>query len=498
MRTRRVSLLLALAALSACSSSDINAPAGRGFALQNARASFASSLVSTKVKYKNAGVKPTKVQVGPASIEVRAIYGRDGTTLLEVTTGNFEDGTHTGAITRTLIKPPNNAKILTFNNLVNDGYWSTTLTGFQPGDVVDVQATVIPDGSHRPYVLNGLAPIALRPDVEVVSVTAPTEALRDAGVIISAALHERNGQVGARGDCALYVDGVRVDAAPGIWIDAGDMVSCMFLHSFAAAGRHDLTVNFENETPDDWDTANNSASASILINTTIASNSVRSEETQEVRDYARITTSVVSERYVTHDDQHWSEVVYNGADAAIWTSPLQLIDVNLSVDGAAVHTASLVPLGDVEFGPPTARVRCGFYSSSWESGTMCVTQDAAHPSTTFNYFLRTGSITNLSSTFTCVLLIFDCREEHSSSFFQYAYPSALGLTTGSTFGFGLRFHDGDGVKHIVDRSVAISGFSLDLSTPESCFADILTLKIVCETTIVHGRRAVANDFWTAP
>ena len=63
----------------------------------------------------------------------------------------------------------------------------------------------------------------------------------------------------------LIVDGVAVDRATGIWVDAGDVVSCAFLYAFTTTGSHGVTVRVEGVAPGDWDTANNEASGTIAI-----------------------------------------------------------------------------------------------------------------------------------------------------------------------------------------------------------------------------------------
>jgi hypothetical protein len=61
-------------------------------------------------------------------------------------------------------------------------------------------------------------------------------------VNISAIVSEGNGDVGARADCVLYVDGAAVDRAKGIWVDAGDAVTCAFTYTFTDPGTHDVEI----------------------------------------------------------------------------------------------------------------------------------------------------------------------------------------------------------------------------------------------------------------
>jgi hypothetical protein len=63
----------------------------------------------------------------------------------------------------------------------------------------------------------------------------------------------------------LYVEGVAVDRAAGIWVDAGGSVSCAFRHTFTRAGGHFVKVALESQSPADYDASNNSAQRWIGI-----------------------------------------------------------------------------------------------------------------------------------------------------------------------------------------------------------------------------------------
>jgi hypothetical protein len=76
---------------------------------------------------------------------------------------------------------------------------------------------------------------------------------------------ELNGDVGARADCVLYVNGNATDRATRVWLDAGDVVGCFFTHRFESLGVHAVNVQLENVTPGDWDRGNNQASAAIEV-----------------------------------------------------------------------------------------------------------------------------------------------------------------------------------------------------------------------------------------
>jgi hypothetical protein len=133
------------------------------------------------------------------------------------------------------------------------------------GQPLEVQANVRGIDEHRTDVVTVRDAVRARPDLAVASVTAPQTVTRNMLVNIAAVLAELNGDAGARADCVLYADEVEVDRAEGIWVDAGDEVSCAFTHVFDTLGTRTLRVAALSVTPGDWDEANNSATASIKV-----------------------------------------------------------------------------------------------------------------------------------------------------------------------------------------------------------------------------------------
>jgi hypothetical protein len=105
----------------------------------------------------------------------------------------------------------------------------------------------------------------LRPDISVDRILAPTQARIQMPIQISAVISENNGDVGARADCVLAVDGVDVGRANGIWVDAGRSVSCVFNHIFATAGAKQLAVRAISVNPGDWNASNNTFTQAITI-----------------------------------------------------------------------------------------------------------------------------------------------------------------------------------------------------------------------------------------
>lgn len=229
----------------------------------------ASTFHPNSEKYSDAGAKPATGRSGSASLEGRALLGKDGTTLLEVTTGSFENGTVRGELRKVQLKVLTTSDVLQFTDNVNGlsaGYWSTEFQGLARNQRIQVQGNVGGVDGNRTDVVTITALVKRRPDLTVNAVTVPAQALLGARVNVAATVSELNGDVGARATCVLSVDGASVlDQANGIWVDAGHTVSCAFQTTFTTLGVHQVQVYITGVSPAEWDTSNNSASTSIEI-----------------------------------------------------------------------------------------------------------------------------------------------------------------------------------------------------------------------------------------
>ena len=229
-----------------------------------------SSLFSNAVKYRDAGAKPATGRSGSASIESRALLGKDGVTLVELTTGILDDpGTPPGQIVKVQTKlfSPDNGKTVTTNDKVVDGkgYWSESYAGLLRNGTVQTQANVRGIDPERTDVVTTTNLVKLRPDVAALQVSGPARAYTGTLVEFVALIAEHNRDVGARAACVLFVDDAEVARGSGIWVDAGSSVSCAFRTTFATTGTKTVRVDVSGVTPGDWDPANNSASTTIEV-----------------------------------------------------------------------------------------------------------------------------------------------------------------------------------------------------------------------------------------
>jgi hypothetical protein len=334
-------------------------------------------LVPNTTKYKDAGAKPATGRSGSASLEVRALRGQNKTDV-EITTGQLDSSsTPPGKLDKVQIKVLGAKGTL----IANDNYKKTA----QPGGYakysydwaarnlgVQVQANVSGIDGSRNDVVTVSTTVKLRPDLTVRNLQNPRVAQINQPVVISAIVAELNRDTGARANCALKVDGVVVDAAHGIWIDAGDSVACEFTQIFHSTGIKQIEVEATSVAPADYDTSNNSVSGSIeILGAGVPIRYVMSAEDmtrdtvngehhyesyhyddQPEMDYTLETTSQTesSERMVTYQANM-------SFDDAV-TFPLR-VESSLTSDGQlALHDSQEMDV-TASFGDSTSQTNCG-------------------------------------------------------------------------------------------------------------------------------------------
>jgi hypothetical protein len=266
-RTTRALAAAALAlTLGACS--DVpTSPAARVFAAdQPARTTSSSgaTLIANTVKYRDNGGKPATGRSGSAALEAFALLGKYGQTDLEFgpVAADPSQGWVRGIMTHAKVKALDAEGRLMFQYNVNnlDAERQQTQVGsLARGQALQVQANVTGIDPHRTDVVTVTERVKLRPDLAVwVAMAAEVPAMQP--VPIFATVAELNGDVGAHANCSLIVDGRTVDWSYGVWVDAGDAVSCAFSQAFPP-GAHNVYVHVTGVEPGDWDEANNTSEA---------------------------------------------------------------------------------------------------------------------------------------------------------------------------------------------------------------------------------------------
>lgn len=218
------------------------------------------------VKYKDTGVPNAVAVTTVASIEARALLNRNDTTDIEITTGSFEGDAPSGYVTKVKVGIPTADGVLAVNfNHAESATFTGNITGVIGGDVVTIDAHVrgLNEGTDR---ATAQATVARRPDLSVVFVSTPTFAVKGRVGHVRTAIAENNGQLGARANVRLLIDGTEVDRAENVWVNAGGRVNVAFAPILEAEdGRHDFTVVVDSVTPGDWDESNNSRTESERV-----------------------------------------------------------------------------------------------------------------------------------------------------------------------------------------------------------------------------------------
>ncbi len=271
---RRIWILsaLVLAAAGACTG---DLPAARLLAPSGGAADAAAlptpvALVDNTVPYRNTSQATAHGRSGSATVAARALLGRDNVADVEVGTGDLDlPAAEPGSIDRVQVKifDPSNGRLASTDNYRagGRGSWSHAYPFMVHDQRLALQVNVSGIDGQRTDVVSVGTLVKWRPDLHPSGVDAPARALIGAPVNVVVPVHELNGDVGAHADCVLYADGTAVDRSLGIWVDRGDVVTCLFRTTFHTAGVKALEARVENVVPGDYDTSNNSAFATIEI-----------------------------------------------------------------------------------------------------------------------------------------------------------------------------------------------------------------------------------------
>src|SRR6185436_7112829 len=92
-----------------------------------------------------------------------------------------------------------------------------------------------------------------RPDLEVLSASAPPQVMVQQPVTVQASIHERIGDTGATCDVVLL--NAVLDTAAGISVSPAGTVGVLLLTQFASPGTYTLTVEIRNSNPAEFDAA---------------------------------------------------------------------------------------------------------------------------------------------------------------------------------------------------------------------------------------------------
>lgn len=353
IRSPRTATLVAALALVAACADQPTAPGARAAAGAPAFTTSPSGaqLISNTVKYADTGRKPSTGRAGSATITALALRGSDGITELEVRAAPADPASPA---------QPSIQKVKTRATDYNGGQiFEVSHTGLSGpvvvqsygglgwGSTLAVQANVTGIDPNRTDVVETTAPVLLRPDLRVFMFGQPTRVREGSPLALTAYVFEGNGQVGARADCALYVDGVAEDRAVGIWVDAGGFVTCAFTHTFSGAGRHQVEVRVENVSPRDYDDRNNGGTVAVEV--VAADNHFAEAYAASVVNFSESSWSSAWRNKVTGDEgessggfRHDTRQQYGNAYGSLNVGLVAPFTVNAaqSTGGTTVHSVA--------------------------------------------------------------------------------------------------------------------------------------------------------------
>lgn len=286
--------------LGACSDVPTGAPARLASAGPAAHTVSASgvTLIPNTVKYRDNGGKPATGRSGSAALRAFALQGKDGVTELSLEAASADpwDSWTRGTITRAHVRAldSDSTPMFSLNRThIDAASHREQLTGLIRGQYLRVQANVTGIDPHRTDVVTVTERVKRRPDMAVTLGQIAPQVPSYQPVPIYATIAELNGDVGARLVCRLLVNGVFTDGAYGVWVDAGDAVTCAFTRSFSP-GAYDIQVDVAGVQPADWDEANN---RSALVRIEAASGPTEFKYDAQV--------SATRESYVTWSESRW-------------------------------------------------------------------------------------------------------------------------------------------------------------------------------------------------
>ena len=218
-------------------------------------------------KYSDRSAKPAHGRAGTAQLSARALLDRDGRARIELSTGDFDGGSATGTLEKVQVKVFAGDKLAATDNYSPLGSATASIdyASLARGQRVALQANVKGSGRGRTEVVSLDTTVMRRPDVAAVELAVPDQVPSRSTRPVTAVIEERNGDVGARFNCQLFVNDVPQATIAGAWVDAGSRVACRFMVNFAAAGEARVSVRVSGMAPTDDDAANDVATAIVDV-----------------------------------------------------------------------------------------------------------------------------------------------------------------------------------------------------------------------------------------
>jgi hypothetical protein len=425
-------------------------------------------------KYRDAGAHPATGRSGNAQVQSRALLAKDGSTLVEATTGVLDGPPGPGSITKVqakLFRPDGSLQqTQNYNSLTTGPYTSETYTGLIRNEKVQLD-THVNGVDPRTDDVTVVDAVKLRPDLAVRSLTGPPQAIVNTSVAFQAVVTELNEDVGARANCVLSVDGQTVDQAVGIWVDAGQSVSCMFAYTFSTAGTHTVSVAVVNVVPADFDPSNNTAQTTIQIvqpSGNLAYQGSISSFLNQQTTYDTLTGSFSGySDNSTYTESSFSAQMYAYTTSHTFVFPVQSFAGSVTIDGAVAWQ----PTFTAQLAPPVTDVNGTCQNQYNESafGTVCAYNFGLSSAA---WYGTTGAVTYYSTHTDSTCTGGTCTSNSyiiNNTGFTYG-TGAPSLNIGTTQQLGLTLVDGSATSYGAQTLVmtaASSGYTYGFNTCEN-------------------------------
>lgn len=448
------------------------------------------ALFPNTTKYRQQTYTHASNRSGVASLTGRALLGKDGNTALELTTGQLDTPGAPGTISKV------QAKLLDMNQRLQSTLnFNGTAGGdqnfFVPGrpahSWIQAQANVRDIDPRRTDVVTITERVNRRPDIAVLSVTAPDKAPTRTNLVIAATVAELNGDVGAHANCVLYVNGTEADRANGVWVADGDQVSCAFTRSFADPGTYTLAVRADSIVPGDWDMSNNSAQRSIQIisDEVPLKGSASATWTGHVYGYKSTdqwssssgANSASDDKVTNYTSQSANLYSYS---AQVVAFPLSRLTVVQSSGGSTVSNIDVSNVTPTFFG-------CSYTYAADGSGFAQVCPNKFNHGTNVWASHYAGVTTYYSSGFNTGWNLTDGS-------WNYSWNDTTGTASGkwtnlvSDYTFDIRVMGANDAMFVAKPTVSLSGSSYNHDTPLACTDSARTgyTEHYCYQSIDHG------------
>ena len=455
-------------------------------------------LISNTKKYRDTGLPSAKGRSGSATLTARALLGKDGQTGIEMTTGTLDDATPApGQIVKAQLKPLNNngetIYARNYPGLTGGGRFAVTVNDLHRAQQLQVQANVTGIDPNRTDVVTVVETVKLRPDLFASNLGAPVKAIANTNVSFSVVVRELNGDVGAKANVVLYVDGREVDRADGVWVDANGTVSAAFTHTFTSEGVKQLEAKVERVTPGDYNPANNSVARSIeIVPPTVklsynASAADLSWDSQYTGDYENsstdgASTSTVAVTNTYGSKGHTQDVSFYGwSNASALSFPLDASITELN-DGVAVHSATFAGVS-------------ADYSHGSTYGSYTYTANSLYrQDTTSGYYfeLNSYSVSNPEQGYNTKFVQVSYRRHagevtyHSVGTYRYYYAQQGEVTYDDAYSFNYNSSEKEGILTPFGTQY---GLNVSLSG-----ADGVALSAAPSMSLVPNNNTATEDF----